>query len=72
MSPILDEDNPNSTGSLASAAAICDVLGIPLGVDAPSFHYERGLRHEELSPASVICSWTLIIEDLKGRPTSLT
>lgn len=70
--PILDDGNPTSTGSIASASRLCDLVGISISLDPPRNIYRRGWGCEGLEPTTVICSWTLTLQDLEGKVTHVT
>lgn len=69
LNPILDEASPTSTGCLDTAFAIAEVLGIKFNLDPPRAQYKQGWGLEILNPAPILCSWTLIVQDMQQKPT---
>ena len=70
--PILDEGAPTSTGGIENAITLCDVLGIPFEIDPPRERYYHGWGDQCLGARITICSWTITIHDIHGKPTSFT
>ena len=70
--PVLDEANPTASVGLASAARLCEILGLNIELEQPAFFYERGWGNKALGAKPIVCSWTLTLADRNGRPTSIT
>lgn len=70
--PILDEGAPTSTGGIENAITICDVLGIHLTQDPPRDTYYHGWGENCLDARPIVCSLTLTVQDVTGKPTSFT
>lgn len=48
------------------------MIGINFEPDAPRANYYRGWGHEMLKQYPIICSWTIIIQDIDNKPVALT
>lgn len=70
--PILDEGAPTSTRGIENANTLCEILGVPLILEPPRERYYQGWGVNCLGAKLVVCSWTLTLHDITGKPTSLT
>lgn len=71
LNPILDDGALTSTSGIENATALCDALCIPLDLDPPRAHYFHGWGDTAENAKPFIATWTLVINDIHGRPTSL-
>lgn len=70
--PIFDEGAPISTGGIENASTLSEILGIKLVLEPPRERYYLGWGEECLGQKPIICSWTLTLHDVTGKPTSFT
>lgn len=70
--PILDEGAPRSIGGIESAVELCDALAIKFYADLSreTYMHEWGIHGGDANP--VICTWTLVVCDVDGKPTSIS
>lgn len=69
---IMDERNPFSSGGIRSAMKLCGAFGIKFKPNRPTRIYRRGWGHELLNAMTVVCSWTLPIQDIKNTHAEFT
>lgn len=69
--PILDDGAPTATGSIKSAARLCEILGSPLELEPPPLLYSRGWGSEGLGAMHAVCAWSLHFQDLERKVVSI-
>lgn len=66
--PIFDEGAPTPTTGIHNAATLCDILGIPLILDAPREQYEHGWGQECHDARLITATWTLTFHESIWTP----
>lgn len=72
LNPVLNEENPTSTGELYTALALCEILGLPFDPEILCRQYNRALGHGGLQPEPIVATWTLLIQNLNGCSKDLS
>lgn len=72
LNPILDEGAPTSTGGLTEATQMCDMIGMPLRLEAPRADYLHGWGIGCADARPIINSWDMNVNDINGKATTFT
>lgn len=70
--PELDEGNPFSSSGIEAGAQLYHILGIRLELDPARHEYARGWGGKALVVKPIRCCWTLPLQDINGRQTTIT